>query len=403
MSTSNTDFEFDAYSIEVSTDPYPFYRTMREHHPVLWCESTRAWALSRYDDVLAALLDPGTFSSAKGNIVNDNPLRAGRTLGTTDPPKHDQLRAIVNEAFARRTVGEYEQPMRELAQRAVADLLRFDGPVDLRSGLAFPSSAAVLGEVLGVDLTKQASLADAFVVVLDEPLRLGADPATDIPERAAAMDEVLGVVRETLEARRRSPGSDVVSTLLQAGLTDDELTWIMFTFLGAGLESSTAQFLLAARSLALHPNARARLAGEPTLVPIAYEELVRYDCGPNRFHRTLTKDVELHDQQMHAGDSVLVMYGSANRDERRFERADELVIDRHPNPHLGFGRGPHFCLGAPLARLQAKVLIETLLATAPEYRVHEDRLEWKVNPGFRGVKSLPVTLRPPPSTSETEK
>lgn len=394
MATSNIDFEFDAYSLEVAVDPYPFYRTMRDQYPVVWCESTRAWALSRYDDVLAALLDPSTFSSAKGNIVNDNPARAGRTLGTTDPPKHDQLRAIVNEAFARRTVGEYEQPMRDLAGRAIDDLLRSEGPVDLRSGLAYPSSAAVLGEVLGVDLTNQKSLADAFVVVLDEPLRLGADPSTDIPERADAMSEVLGVVRETLDARRRSPGPDVVSTLIQAGLKDDELTWIMFTFLGAGLESSTGQFLLALRSLSFDPDARARLADDLSLVPTAYEELVRYDCGPNRFHRTLTKDVDLHGAQMRAGDSVLVMYGSANRDERRFERADELVIDRHPNPHLGFGRGPHFCLGAPLARLQGKILIETLLAAAPEYRVHEDQLEWKVNPGFRGVKSLPVTLRP---------
>lgn len=392
MSTHSTDFEFDAYSIEVSVDPYPFYQTMRDHHPVLWCESTQAWALSRYDDVLAALLNPATFSSAKGNVVNDNPERAGRTLGTTDPPKHDQLRAIVNEAFARRTVGEYERPMRELAQRAIDELKRSAQPVDLRSGLTFQSSAAVLGEVLGVELTEQASLAEAFVTVLDEPLRLGADPSTDNPERAAAMDEVLGVVRATLDARRRSPGSDVVSTLLQAGLTDDELTWIMFTFLGAGLESSTGQFLLAARSLALHPEARARLVDEPSLIPTAYEELVRYDCGPNRFHRTLTEDTELHGQTMRAGDSVLVMYGSANRDERRFERADELLVDRHPNPHLGFGRGPHFCLGAPLARLQAKVLLEELLAAAPTYNVHEDQLQWKVNPGFRGVKALPVTL-----------
>jgi cytochrome P450 len=208
------------------------------------------------------------------------------------------------------------------------------------------------------------------------------------------MDEVLGVVRVTVEERRRTPGRDVVSALIQAGLTDEELTWIMFTFLGAGLESSTGQFLLAARALALHPEARTRLVEDPSLIPTAYEELVRYDCGPNRFHRTLTQDTELHGKQMRAGDSVLVMYGSANRDDRRFERADELVVDRHPNPHVGFGRGPHFCLGAPLARLQAKVLLETLLAAAPEYRVHEDELEWKVNPGFRGVKSLPVTLRP---------
>ena len=110
-----TSFEFDLYSEAVSRDPYPFYARMRAEHPVFWCESTRAWALSRYDDVLAALLDPSTFSSAKGNVVNDNPARAGKTLGTTDPPRHDQLRKLVNDAFARRTVSDYEAPMRAVA------------------------------------------------------------------------------------------------------------------------------------------------------------------------------------------------------------------------------------------------------------------------------------------------
>jgi cytochrome P450 len=388
-----TSFEFDAYSPEVSRDPYPFYARMRAEHPVLWCASTRAWALSRYDDVLAALLDPGTFSSAKGNVVNDNPARAGKTLGTTDPPRHDQLRKLVNDAFARRTVGDYATPMRILATQLVTDLPRHE-PSDLRAALAGPSSAAVLGEVLGVDNLNRDGLAAAFVTVLDDPPRLG-ESMSDRSEHDAAMATVLDVVRETIALRRRRPGTDVVSTLIEAGLDDDELLWIMFTFLGAGLESSTSQFLLAAVNLARFPGQRARLVGDPTLIPIAYEELVRFDCGPQRFHRTLTRDVELHGATMRTGDSVLVMYGSANRDERYFERADELLVDRYPNKHLGFGRGPHFCLGAPLARLQGQVLFEVMLAAAPDYAVHRpDDLQWKTNPGFRGVRALPVVLEP---------
>jgi cytochrome P450 len=393
MNQPGTTFAFDAYSTEIAVDPYSAYRIMRDEHPVLWCESTRAWALSRYADVLAAVQDTATYSSAKGNIINDNPARAGRTLGTTDPPRHDELRKVVNEAFARRTVGEYEAPMRALAEQALAGAAR-DEVIDLRSVLAFPSSAAVLGEVLGVDLGRHEALASAFITVLDEPLRLGADPSTDNPARGEAMELVIGLVADTIAEHRQRPGSDVVSSLIEAGLTDDELRWIMFTFLGAGLESSTAQFLLSALALAAHPDARHRLAVDPTLLPLAYEELVRYDCGPQRFHRTLTRDVELHGQHMHAGDSVLVLYGSANRDEREFERAEELVIDRRPNKHLGFGRGSHFCIGAPLARLQGQVLFETLLASAPEYAVASDELSWKINPAFRGVKTLPVVLQP---------
>jgi cytochrome P450 len=387
-----TEFQFDAYSPEIAADPYPAYAEMRDRHPVLWCETTKAWALSRYDDVLAALLDPGLFSSAKGNLVNDFPGRAGRTLGTTDPPRHDQLRKLVNDAFARRTVEEYEPGIRTIARERLTTALDHD-IVDLRTALAFPSSAAVIGHVLGVDLTHQEALATAFTVVLDEPLRLGADPATDDPQRAKAMDTVLGLVSETIAARRANPATDVVSTLIQAGLTDDDLRWIMFTFLGAGLESSTAQFLLSTLALARHPDARHRLVDDPSMIPNAYEELVRYDCGPQRFHRVVTHDTELHDQHLRAGDSVLVMYGSANRDHRQFERADELIVDRYPNRHLGFGRGPHFCLGAPLARLQARVLFEELLDAAPDYQIATPDLDWKINPVFRGVKALPVALR----------
>lgn len=395
MTGRDPEFVFDAYSVEVAEDPYPLYAELRDRHPVVWCESTRAWALSRYDDVLAAVQDTATFSSAKGNVVNDNPARAGRTLGTTDPPRHDELRKLVNDAFARRTVADYEPAMRELATAAIDDLLSSgDRIVDLRVGVAFASSAAVLGTVLGVDLSQQESLATAFTILLDEPLPLGADPATDKPERMEALGEVLTLVTATIDSRRKAPGNDVVSALVQAGLEEEDLVWIMFTFLGAGLESSTGQFLLSARSLAQHPEARARLAADSSLLQTAVEELIRYDCGPQRFHRTLTRDTGLHGEHLSAGDSVLVMYGSANRDERKFERADELVLDRYPNRHLGLGRGAHFCLGAPLARLQSEILLETLLAAAPDYEVVEDQLEWKVNPGFRGPTSLPVVLDP---------
>ena len=388
-----TCFEFDAYSPEVSRDPYPFYARMRADHPVLWCESTHSWALSRYDDVLAALLDTATFSSAKGNTINDNPERAGRTLGTTDPPRHDQLRKLVSAAFARRTVSEYEAPMRTRAIEIICAAPR-NQPVDLRALLAGPSSAAVLGEVLGVENLNRDDLAAAFVTVLDDPPRLG-QLKSERPEHGAAMATVLGVVRDTIAFRRRRAGTDVVSTLIEAGLDDNELLWIMFTFLGAGLESSTSQFLLAALNLARFPDQRARLVDDPTLIPTGYEELVRFDCGPQRFHRTVARDLELHGVKLRAEDSVLVMYGSANRDERVFDRADELVIDRVPNKHLGFGHGPHFCLGAALARLQGKVLLEVLLAAAPNYAVHRpEELQWKINPGFRGVRTLPVIFEP---------
>ena len=283
-----TEFQFDAYSPEswpaplsrIRRDARPTPRAVVRDHQSVGAEPIRrrprcAWPIR------------GLFSSAKGNIVNDFPGRQpGRTLGTTDPPCHDQLRKLVNDAFARRTVGEYEAGIRTVARERI-----FTAPdddlVDLRNGVAFPSSAAVIGDVLGVDLIHQETLAVAFTLVLDEPLRLGANPATDDPQRATAMDTVLGLVSETIAARRANPQTDVVSTLIEAGLSDDDLRWIVFTFLGAGLESSTAQFLPSALALAQHPDARRRLVDDPAMIPNAYEEMVRYDCGPQRFHRVL--------------------------------------------------------------------------------------------------------------------
>jgi cytochrome P450 len=387
--TASTSFDFDAYSPQVASDPFPLYQTMRDEHPLAWCESTRAWALSRYDDVLAALRDTDTFSSANGNVVNDNPGRAGRTLGTTDPPRHDALRKLVDRAFARRTVEEYEPSIRMLTEALLAEALANGGVVDLRSAIAFPSSAAVIGDVLGVDIAMHGELASAFSVVLDEPPRLGV--VDDDPRRARAGATVFGLVTETIALRRANPGEDVVSALIEAGLTDEDIVWIIVTFLGAGLESSTSQFLLGALALARQPDVRRRMAKDPSLIPNAYEELVRFDSATARFHRTATRDVVLHGETIEAGDSVLVLYASANRDPRRFDRADDLLIDRYPNRHLGFGRGSHFCLGAPLARLQGRILFESLLAVAPDYAVAGD-LQWKINPGFRGVKALPVAL-----------
>ena len=184
-------------------------------------------------------------------------------------------------------------------------------------------------------------------------------------------------MRETIAVRRRHPGADVVSSLIEAGLDDEELLWIMFTFLGAGLGVVDITVPPRCRNPLASP-VSAPLVEDPALIPTAYEELVRFDCGPQRFHLRHPRPRRRAPRRDDAGgDLVLVMYGLANRDERQFERADELLVDRYPNKHLGFGRGPH-SVGVPLARLQGQVLFEILLAVAPDYAVHaEAALQWK--------------------------
>lgn len=386
---------FDPYAPEVHRDPFPLYRRLRDEDPVHYSEPGGFWVLSRYADIVAAVLDTGTYSSAKGNIIDDSPLRAGATLGTTDPPRHDQLRKLVQSAFLHSNVQKMEAPARRESRRILEEAGE-RGRVDLVGDLATPVTTGILAELLGLP---KDNLAEVKRWVSDSLRR---DPVTrkSPPIGDEARQKLTDLTESIIEERRRAPTEDLVSGLVLARvegerLSDREILMTSRTLLAAGVESTVSFFGNLALNLASFPGARKRLVDDPGLVPDAIEESLRYNTSAQRFSRTLTRDVELHGKTMRAGDKVMVCYGSANRDERKFDEADRYDLDRRPKDHLGFGHGKHYCIGAGFGRLLSKAMCEELLAIAPDYALAplaEEELDWLPSPTFRSMVSLPVVF-----------
>jgi hypothetical protein len=387
-------FVFDPFAPEVHRDPFPSYRILRDEHPAYFSEPANCWILSRYDDVVASVLDTKTFSSAQGNIIDDSPLRAGATLGTTDPPRHDQLRKLVQWAFVYSNLQKMEAPARSEV-RAVLEEANERGSIDLVNDYATPVVTGILAEVLGLP---RENLGQVKQWVSDSLRR---DPVTrkSPPVADAARQALTELTERIIEERRTHPQEDIISGLIEArvdgqSLAEREILMTSRTLLAAGVESTVSFFSNLALNLVTFPDARRKLVEDPSLVPDAIEESLRYNTSAQRFSRTLTRDLVMHGKSMRAGDKVMVAYGSANRDERKFEDADRYDIGRKPSDHLGFGHGKHYCIGAGFARVLTKVLATELLAAAPEYElaVGADELDWLPSPTFRSMVRLPVSL-----------
>jgi hypothetical protein len=387
-------FVFDPFAPEVHRDPFPSYRILRDQHPAYFSELSNCWILSRYDDVVASVLDTKTFSSAQGNIIDDSPLRAGATLGTTDPPRHDQLRKLVQWAFVYSNLQKMEGPARSEV-RAVLEGAKERGSLDLVNDYATPVVTGILAEVLGLP---RENLGQVKQWVSDslrrDPVTRKSPPVGDVARQA-----LTELTERIIEERRKRPQEDIISGLIEArvdgqSLAEREILMTSRTLLAAGVESTVSFFGNLGLNLVTFPDARRKLIEDPSLVPDAIEESLRYNTSAQRFSRTLTRDVDLHGKSMRTGDKVMVAFGSANRDERKFRDADRYDIGRKPSDHLGFGHGKHYCIGAGFARVLTKVLATELLAAAPEYElaIEADELDWLPSPTFRSMVSLPVSL-----------
>jgi len=379
-------FVFDPFDYAVHADPYPFYRVLRRDHPVYFSEGAHCWVLSRHADVLEAMHRPDIFSSRAGNVINDSPEKVGRTVGSADPPRHGMLRALVNEGFNRK------QARREAAQIA-ADVEELLAPLegqafDLVRDVTAPLSCAVMARLLGMEGADHR----AFKRLID--VSLHRDPVTR--ERTAegnqAQAALLGMVADAVAYRRVHPGEDFLSVLVAArvdgaALAPDEVVWMARAVLGAGFESTSS--FLANGSLALidHPEQWSRLEAAPDLLDGAIEEMLRYESPAQRFARILAVDHAIDGVRMRAGTKVLILYGSANRDEAVWDAPDVFDITRKPGRHLGFGHGIHFCAGAALAREVARAYFSRLPRLR---RLESGPLEWAHSPTFRSLVSLKV-------------
>lgn len=381
-------FSFDPYSPAVDADPFPFYKTLRDEHPAFWSREANMWILSRYTDIVTALNDWQTFSSAKGNLMTELPNRAGNTLGTTDPPRHDRLRGLIQHAFMRRNLESLAEPIREIA-RSVAEPLADQDQFDFITEFSSQFTVKVLWAVLGLPTGDEATAREKAVLMVQS------DPATRTkgPEHLAAYQWMQDYAAQVIAERRKNPKDDLISHFSMAEIDGDrlderEVLLTTTTLIMAGVESLAGFMSMFIYNLADHPEARRQCVANPSLLPDAMEESLRYNTSAQRFRRCLQKDLELHGQKMKAGDFVCLAYGAGNRDERQFPNADVYDIGRKPRGHLGFGGGVHACLGTMIARLAVKTAMEEFHKIVPDYRKAADQLPWIPSSTFRSPMRL---------------
>ncbi len=385
---------FPLYSAQFDANPFPIYKDLLENAPCFWSEEAQKWVLTRYDDVVNALNDWQTYSSAKGNLVDEFPGRAGNTLGSMDPPRHDQVRAVIQSVFAKRNLKHLEEPIKALAKRIIdkniGDKMTFDFAREFASELTFE----VLSTLLGLpDLDKDEACANALLMVQTDP-----KTRQKGPQHLAAFEWVKAYASKLIAKRAADPADDVISQLISAEVDGVKLDLIQVeltitTLIMAGIESLSGFLKMFAKNMANYPEERAKVLADMSMLPDAIEESFRFNTSAQRFRRVLTRDVELHGETIKAGDFVILAYGAANRDPRKFENPDVYDVTRKPKGHVGMGGGVHLCLGNAIARLAVKAAMEVFLTEIPAFSQAEDEndLVWLASSNFRSPKKLLLT------------
>jgi len=399
--TTAPELIYNPYSFAVHDDPYDTYRRLRDEAPAFWNPELRFWALSRFTDVLEGFRDFETYSSA-GGIALENRRPIGQAMPDfqqmieLDPPEHTAFRSLVSRVFTGRRVADMEDEIRQIFD-GYLDAVIARGSCDLVDDITSPYPMDVICSVLGVPEADRAGLrAHADRILIRE------DGSMAIPQEAAdGMFGVLGYFIDDLPRRRVGEGSPgLVADLLDLevdgrALSEQELLGFCVLFVIAGHETTTKMVANSIEILSRHPDQRDRLVAEPTLIPGAVEEVLRFHNSTQYMHRTVTRDLELHGEQLHAGDSVLLLIGAANHDEREFgPTAEEFDITRRPDRHLAFGYGAHFCLGAALARMEGKVALEQIHRRIPDYVVDQDAKVRFHSSNVTGWTHLPITFTP---------
>jgi cytochrome P450 len=372
-------------------DPHATYDRLRAEDPVHWHAEGDFWALSRHADVVAVSRDPHTFCSSKGVLVED---RQREVVGADsilflDPPRHQQLRNLVARGFHPRQVNALEPRIRTLTD-GLLDRITPGEEVDFVETVAVQLPILVIADMLGIphsDIEQFRIWSDALIEV-----------ASDIHSPKAAMAADLFMYFDgVIAARGEERGTDTISVLLDAEVDGErlhhhELLGFCMTLLVAGNETTRTLISNALVALADNPEQRARLAADPSLLPLGVEELLRWEAPIMSFCRTATTDVELGGKQIGEGDYLVMLYSAANRDEAVFgPTAGTLDVGRDPNPHVSFGYAEHYCMGAGLARLEARILFEELLRRWPEYALAGD-VDRAASRFVRGINALPIAL-----------
>ncbi|UXA19248.1 cytochrome P450 [Mycobacterium sp. SMC-4] len=395
---TTSELMYSPFSKAVFDDPYPVYRRLRNEAPVYRDPDQRWWVLSRFDDVAGALRDWETFSSKLGPAP-ENPDDDGRKYSviSMDPPRHDRIRGVLKGFFTPRAVAAMESALQATVDRHL-DRLQAGTTIDAMEAFAFPVPTDVIGDLLGVPQADREQLRVWWEAFLTRNEGEVAMPASAIE----ANRKISAYIGELIEERRATPGDDLISIVLQATFHDPEVAQdraltphevLMFCNLLSAAGSETTQKLISNGLVAMHdhPDQWQRIVDDHSLIPTAVNEALRYDTPSHWVARTLTRPVTLHDVTMDAGDWVLLLLGSANRDERRYENPDRFLLDRPRGTDVYFGWGIHICLGQWLARREAQMVFEHIARRFPRYTIgsHERTLTATV----RGYTSVEMTLR----------
>ncbi|WP_114971202.1 cytochrome P450 [Rhodoferax ferrireducens] len=390
-------FSFDPYAPAVDANPFPFYKTLRDEHPCFWSPEADMWILSRYADIVSAGQDAQTYSSASGNLMTELPGRAGATLGTTDAPRHDRLRGLIQHAFMKRNLESLSEPIRDIA-REVAESLRGKKQFDFITEFSSKFTVRVLFAALGLPTGTEATVPESTVRD-NAVLMVQSDPVTRTkgPEHLAAYNWMQDYAAGVIAERRANPRNDLISHFSMAEIDGDklderEVLLTTTTLIMAGIESLGGFMAMFALNMADFPEARRQCVANPALLVDAVEESLRFNTSAQRFRRRLTRDVTLHGQTMKAGDFVCLAYGSGNRDERQYPNPDAYDITRKPRGHLGFGGGVHACLGTAIARLSVKIAFEEFHKVVPEYQRVQEQLPWMPSSTFRSPMVLELAV-----------
>lgn len=359
------------------------YRALRDRHPLYRHPERGCYVLSRFDDVKWAAADPALFSS-EGTFIGAELMPM---IVALDPPRHDRLRALVTKAFSPKRVAAIEARVRAIAGELL-DALPAGSPCDLLPGFAWQLPSRVIGELIGIPRERQPRF-----LAWTEAL-VGFDPTGANADRGI-FGAIYAEFAKLLAERRDERRDDLMSALLDAEidgerLTQPELLGFCFVLITAGNDTTANLIANGAALLARHPEAQRRLAKDPSLVPDAIEEMLRIDSPAQQLPRRTTREVERHGVTIPAKSEVLLLWGAANRDERQFAEPDRFDVARRPR-HLAFGHGAHFCLGANLARLEARIAFEALLARFPRY-VLAGEPGWQRSFWARALATLPVRL-----------
>jgi cytochrome P450 len=390
---------YDPYKVEINADPYPTFRRLREEAPLYYNEAYDFYAVSRFADVQAGLSDNETFISGRGAIIELIKADFKAPPGVfifEDPPVHTAHRSVLKRVFTPRKMEALEPKIREFCVRCLDPLVGADG-FDFVADLGAKMPMAVIGMLLGIPEADQ------------ERVRRRSD--ANLRTEAGRPMQVGGHITgeqfaEYVDWRTRHPSDDLMSELLAAEFEDEtgklrkltrqEILVFVQVLAAAGNETTNRLIGWTGRVLAEHPGQRRMLVENPSLIPDAIEEVLRYESPAPHVARCVAREVEIHGRRVPAGSAIMFLTGSANRDDRKYPDGDRFDILRHRDArprHLSFGWGPHSCLGAALARVEGRVALEELLRRFPEWDVDIEKARLSPTSTVRGWETLPVFVR----------